>query len=526
MNAYYLNQIGSEMFLDTALMKESAVSHSKELNYIPRSRSSSIAKVFFNIFPGDTPDYITIPKNYAVTTTVDSKTLNFLTSDSVIIRRDANNQYISSEVEVYEGSIVTERYTAADAKRYILQSKNMDNTSISVKVTNESSNTYYTQSDYLYGLDETSTVFFVQGYAANQYEIVFGDNVIGKRPTQGSVVEITYRDTVGDAGNGAFSFKKTSSIDGYTSITITTVEASKYGSERETLDQIKFNAPRFYETKNNAVVASDFRSLTIQKFPQIESVIAYGGEEADLPQYGAVIVAVKPYGSNIISDDLRANIKAYLETKTLTTEVVITEPEYFYIGVTSLVSYDPVTLSVSPGQLKSDVETGIINFSNTYLNKFGNDFRYSKLLSYIDSINTSIESNETDIVVIYKWIPEKGFSQKFSFSYDNSITSFKSTLFTYVKSGVTYTSAFLSAVDGVISIYEYINDSTTSLIESNIGTVNYTTGLVSILLEVTNYSNYIGFQAELKNKDFISKKNKVLIIDPTFLQATVQKVIE
>lgn len=521
--AYNLNQVGSEMFLDTAQMKESAVSHAKELNYVPRSRTSSSAKVVFNIFPGDLPDFITIPKNYAVTTTVDSKTLFFVTQEDVIVRRDSNNQYISPETILKEGSFVVERFTAVTGKVYILQSRNIDSMSITVKV----NGILYSLAENLFGVNKNSKIYFIQGHSANQYEVVFGKGQFGVLLVNGDQIEIVYRDTLGEGGNGAFSFKKTSSISGYTNITITTINAARFGAERESLDQIKFNAPRFFPTKGVAVTGMDFQSLAIKQFPQIESVIAFGGEQLENKIYGSVVLAVKAQGADTISDDLRLNIKNYLETKTLTTEVLVIDPEYFFISIISSIYYDAVNLSINTGQLKTDIDIAIVKYGTLFLNKFGNDFRYSSLLSYIDGVSPSITSNETDIKILYKWTPERNVRQRFSFSFDNPITSLQSTLFSYRHQGITYKSAILEADSlGNISVFEFLSTTVKSVIDSNIGVVDFATGVVSLIVEIADYNRSLNFITTLRNKDFICKRNKILSIDIETLSTEVKKVRE
>lgn len=547
-NNFYLNMIGSEMFLDTAQLRESAVSHAKELNYIPRSRTSAKAVVNVTITPTDTPNYIVIPKFQKFTTTVDNTTLTFSTAAETLVY-PVGSVYTAANLEIYEGSIVTEFFTVSNTSQFVLQSENIDTTSLEVTVitsNTDSTNSIWTKAETLFGLTDTSNVYFVQGYSSNQYELVFGDGVLGRALTNGNLVKVIYRDTLGDLGNGAYAFAKSNNIQGYSSITISSVAAAVDGSERESISSIKFNAPRFFTTQERAVTALDYANLTKARFPQLQAVNAYGGEELDPPQYGRVAISVKPFGTTgLISNSLKNQIVNYLTEKNLTTEPIIVDPEYFYVDVECKVRYNPSVTTNSPAQVKSLAENAIINYGTNNLTDFGSDLRFSKLIADIDDSEQSIISNETTLTLVKRWSPTAGSNSSVSFSFDNPLyyeavlyslpqgheQSLTSSSFTYTATdGTEYTSFF--GDDGLGTINIYTNQSTSNgvqrvIVGGTVGTVDYVTGEVEITANVTEYTgSYISIYGIPKNQDLFATKNKFLLIESSDLLVSVEPVVQ
>jgi hypothetical protein len=551
LNGFYLNMVGSEMFLDTAQLRESIVSHAKELNYIPRSRTSAVAYVDFAIYPpfGAQPSYtpITIPKYYPITSLVDNQTLTFTTSSEILAYPSgfqngvftSSSYYAATNVPVYEGKVVTEYFNVLPNAntRYILSSENVDTNSIEVIVRTSTYPylTLWTRASSIFGLSGTSNVYFIQGYGSNQYELIFGDGTSGTALQNGWVVGVTYRDTNGETGNGAYIFRKTTNIQGiYTTINLTTVTAAADGSERESNTSIAFNAPRFFTTQDRGVTSIDFENLAKAKFPQLQSVNAYGGEELDPPQYGKVAISVKPAGTaGTISQNLKDQIVAYLSTKAITVKPIIVDPEYFYTGVTTDVYYDAKLTTLGSSQIASEVRANVLQFGNDNLVNFGDDLRFSKLVRAIDDSDTSIVGNETTLNIIYRWSPTTGQTSSATFSYDNELYHenilyqlpqghdqvIKSTSFDYYYTPDQKIYSSFLGDDGLGYIYVYTNVNRDGVITRNalgtpVGTVDYYTGTVALSANVYSYSgSYISVYAKLMNKDIYISKNKYLIID-------------
>ena len=553
LNSFYLNMIGTEMFLDTAQLRESAISHSKELNYLPRSKTSAVAYVDITVDPGNrTPAYITIPKNYTFETIAGAQTLYYSVPEDILIR-PINGSYIVSNTAIYEGSIVTEYFNVlANTNLYSLQSENIDTRSVSVYVYESAGSTashVYNMSESLFGLTPTSNSYFIQGYADNKYQLYFGNDVTGRRLSQGNIVKVTYRDTLGELGNGTFIFKKGSAFfddnnNSYTNISVATVKAAAEGSDRESISSIKFNAPRYFPTQGRTITAEDYIAVTKAKFPQLQSVNAFGGEELTPPQYGKVGISVKPYGTvGLISDSLKISIINYLKLKNLTMEPIVIDPEFFYIDIVSTINYNSSVSSKSSAQLKALAENAMINYGNLYLTEFGSDLRYSKFVSTVDNADDAIISNETKLRLIKRWSPSPGTKTTLSFSFDNelfheavqylipqgheSVIISNAFIYTHTDSS-DYNSFIADNGMGALNVYTYqiINGvSTKTVLASNIGTVNYTTGAVVLTTTATSYiGNYIRIYALPKGKDLYSIKNKFLIIESTDISLTMNDI--
>jgi hypothetical protein len=547
MNSFYLNQVGSEMFLDTAKIKESVVSHAKELNYVPRSRASAQSVVDLIVAAPDNPISITIPKYFSFSTVIDSTTLTFSTNETLVIT-PMNGVYRINDVSLYEGEIVNEFFTVSnDTTIFPLRSENINISSIVVTVYSDSSLTdpvVYSRAEDLFGLNSTSEVYFVEGYRANQYQLVFSaSDTIGKKLNNSNVIKVTYRDTVGSLGNGAFSFSPKGTISGR-AVSVVTKVSSRYGAERESLNEIKYNAPRHFQTQNRTVTGDDYRIQILSRFSEIEDAIAYGGELATPPQYGKVIISVKPFGSNqIISSSLSNRIKNFLKGKNLTTEPEIVNPEFFYVNVNSTVYYDRNIIDKNVLDIRSDVISSILNFNNTDLNGFGKNLRVSKLSSAIDNTNVAIVSNDTTAKLVKRISPIANKEEVITFSFGNMIKAllvpssqeqplghppmFTSTPFIVEDSfGSDVIVRLQDNGRGTLFIFTTKPDSTIITIYNNVGTIDYKTGDVYLKLKIKSYvGSYISLLARTVVKDILSSKNSYLLIDSADVNVTMTEMI-
>ena len=232
-------------------------------------------------------------------------------------------------------------------------------------------------------------------YNNNQYEVVFGDGVVGTAIQPGNIVRIKYRSTNGTAGNKASSFSPSSKIENnmYT-VSVATNSIAINGAEAETIDSIKFYAPRHYTTQYRAVTRDDYINLIRERYPQIRTVNVYGGEEADPPQYGRVFISLIPDSTiPLVPDELKYDIIRYLKTKSITTEPYIVDPEYIFIEVSTSVLYDPNATTLTPGALTTAIKNTISDFDMNNLTEFGSDLRKSRLAAAIDNTDNSVISN-------------------------------------------------------------------------------------------------------------------------------------
>lgn len=539
MNSFYLNMVGSEMFLDSSQLTASVVSHAKDLNYLPRSRTSARAQVTFTVDTGGaTPPYVIIPENYVTKSVVDNVNMDF-TTDGALVLIANNGVYTSQPTYIYEGKVVTEYFTVLNGSRFILSSNSVDTNSLKVTVVKssiDSTNSTYTKAETLYGLNSSSEVYFVNGYGDTQYEIVFGDGISGKSIVPGNIVKIKYRSTNGNLGNNARTFAPTKRLDpGNYKVTVTTNLAAVDGSERESIDSIKFNAPRHYASQNRAVTREDYINLILQKYPQIRSVNVYGGEDADPPQFGKVIVSVVPYGTiPIISTELKNDIISYLSGKNITTQPIIVDPEYLFVEIVTNVNYNPALTTNSVDVIRSKVLSQIQSYDSLYLSDFGNDLRKSKLTTMIDSADPSIVSSSTNLRAIYKIRPVRDINTTYNFSFSNQIDrlypavyqpneieAVRTNFFSYNKDNIIYNARIADNGKGILQIYYLTPQSQIVVLEDIIGTVDYITGNMSFVIHPWDYTNSINFYARLASDDIIVQQSKYIEIDYEKLQISV-----
>lgn len=545
MNGVYLNLVGSEMFLDTAQLRESIVSHAKELNYTPRSRTSAVAFVDLTITPTDTPDSITIPKYYEINARTEDNTTYFFATDEAIVIRANNGVYKAANVAVYEGNIVKEVFIANASTRYLLQSANVDVQSINVTVKESNTATVETKwnkETFLFGLDNNDDIYFVQGAEDHLYEVVFGNGDIGKALTDGNLVSIAYRETNGIDANGIESFTAPNAIEGYTNISVVTVLASTSGSEHETDEEIQFNAPRYFPTQNRAVTVEDYIALTKQAFPSLEVVTAYGGEEIEPKQYGKVIVAAKPVGGTKLSTPVKTQIFNFLkERSSISIDPVIVDAEYFFAEVVCEVLYNINLTTRSSRDIQALVEQTIVQWGNDNLQKFGSDLRYSKLIKAIDECEEAIISNNTELRLIKQVEVDTGIPFRISFSFENELkrevssarkiyedttSTIETSLFTYSLNDIDYIAKIKDDTQGNLMVVSTVNG-VIQLLRDKIGTVDYTTGEVTIgELVYDNVGQELEIYGRTKKLDLETKANKILQVESKHLVVSVVGIRE
>lgn len=547
MNGVYLNMIGSEMFLDTAQLRESIVSHAKELNYTPRSRTAAVAYVDITVTPSDTPDSITIPKYYEINGRTENNTTFYFTTDEAIVIRANNGIYKAANVAVYEGNIVKEVFVANASARYLLQSANVDIQSLNVTVKDSTSATEeikWNRETFLFGLDNTDNVYFIQGAEDHLFEIVFGNGDIGKALVDGNVVTVNYRETNGLDANGVETFTAPNAIQGYTGVAITTILAATSGSEHETDEEIKFNAPRYFPTQNRAVTVEDYIALTKQAFPSLEVVTAYGGDETEPKQYGKVIVAAKPVGGTKLSTPLKTQMFNYLkERSSISIDPVIVDPEYFFAEVVTEVLYNINLTTRSARDIQALVEQTILTWGNDNLQKFGSDLRYSKLVRAIDDCEDSIISNNTELRLFKLAEVDIGVPFRIAISFENELkqeisstrkiyedttSTIETSLFTYNLNNVDYLAKIKDDTQGNLVLVSTVNGQV-QLLKDKIGTINYLTGELSIgelIYEDVGVSGELEIYARTKRLDLETRANKILQIDQARLVVAVNGIRE
>ena len=428
-NSYYLNMVANEAFLDTALLRDSVVSHAKTLGYIPFSVTAPRAIVNVTVNSGTTtPETLTIPKGFTFSSNlIDSLSYNFVTLEETTVTK-SNTSFFFEDLEIYEGSLVSYVFNYTENSNpksvFVLPDNNIDTTTISVSVSPNVGNTstqVYNQVTDILDITSTSEAYFLQESKNGNYEIYFGDGVVGKKLNDGAVVTVTYLVTNGVAANQTDGFVSAASIGAYSDIVIDVVDVASGGATRETVDSIKYSAAAQYATQNRLVTTSDYESYIKSKYPSIDSLSVWGGEDETPKVFGKVYISLKPKTNYFISETEKQRIiDEIINPKAIVSvSAEIRDPEFLYLIVESLVQYDPKKTSLDEGTIRNNIRQAILDFRDTNLNKFAGTFVLSKLQDAIDSTNgEAIIGSETFVRVQRRFKPKLNESASYTIQYD------------------------------------------------------------------------------------------------------------
>ena len=345
-NAFYLNMVGNEMFLDSAQLRNSVISRAKQLGYTPRSARGATATLNTLITPSGNPLSVTVAANTKFTTSIDGISYTFVTPEAYSLSQQSDGTFIGS-IDIKEGIPLQHRFTVSTTNpvRYILPNRNTDTTSFKVRIQESSSNTSistYNLASDLSTVNSTSVIYFIQENENNLYEIYFGDNVFGKKPKDGNIVIIDYRICNGSLPNGANNFSSPSSLGGYSTFTVSTTSAAQGGANQESITSIKYNAPMKFQAQDRLVTSNDYKSAVLEENGDIQSLSVWGGEENNPPIYGKVFVCAKPRSGAIISTQRKELIKSQLKQRNvLAIDIEFVDATYLYIVPTIKARYNP-----------------------------------------------------------------------------------------------------------------------------------------------------------------------------------------
>ena len=526
-NAFLLNMSGSEMFMDSAQLRDSVVSHAKDLNYVPQSFRSSEALVNLYVTTSDLAKRtIVVPKGTTFTSRFGAKNYTFTTGENIIlsnIKSNANNTstFYGTDLSLFEGYYVADTFTVnyASPSRYLISNKNVDISSISLIVSedNGASTLTYNRAPSLFDLSSSSQVFFIQGAENDSYEIVFGDGVSGRKPKDNSVIIAEYRVCNGQLPNGANSFVPDTTIDDESDIRVEVVNPASSGAVSESIESIKYNAPRHFTTQERAVTTEDYENLLKLNFPEINAVTAFGGEDLDPPQFGRVFVAVDLNDVDGLPEIKRDEYYRFLRPRSpVSIDPIFVNPAYSYIGIKTVVKYNVDLTNLTPNDIKTIVLNSILEYAQKSLNNFNRVFRYSALLQSIDAAQTSIISNETEVNVIKVYLPtDTGIAETFDIDFNLALDTSKSNAaggYTINSSIFTYKgqSARLSDNAGQITVISSMNGA----IIDTVGVIDYDTGLMQFSsFTVDSYvGNGIKIYAVPRSRDISTINNVILNI--------------
>jgi len=524
--AFYTNMVANEMFLDSAVLRPSVVSHAKAIGYLPSSRRASKA-ILTIVAPGSTnTTYLSRGTEFVGTDPAGTQH-RFILLDTVY----ANGLTQKFEnIEIYEGTLRRMSYVFDGTKKagsiLVIPNDKIDISTIKVRVkASASDNTgmedVWSYADSYIDLTADSKVYFLQEKETGMYELFFGDNFLGKTPTPGSVVIVEYLETSADEANGIDAFS--ASVTGLGTITVNSVSSG--GSLEESVASIKFLAPRFYKSQSRAVTEDDYTSAVMKEYPNTDSVYVYGGETVIPPQYGKVFIALKPKSGSALTTSEKINLANTLKKNrsvvSITPEIV--DPDYIDLVLDCLVTYDPSLTSVNVGTLKALIVAYLFIYSSSTLETFGSNFYVSKISNGIDQLNSGILGNQITVklrktVNLSKLVASKGITIDFKnplyHPHEGHSSIITSTIISHKNNDGVIVNNVYVADDGYgkLNLITITSEGMRSIVYTNIGTIDYMQGTLKFNTSFSPVSSGSLFTitVEPAHSDIFVFENKII----------------
>ena len=559
-SAFNSNLVVNESFLDSATLRENVVSLARNIGYVPRSKTAARASVKFQVATNTNSPTMTLQPGLVCVGTQDDTDFVFSISES--ITTTVNNglaQFGTTQqpINILEGTFLTSQFTVDGSleQRFILDNSNIDTSSIVVYVRGSADpglGKQYRIIDNIVNVTSVSETYLIQEIQDEKYELLFGDGTFGKKLENGAVITVQYIVTSGAAGNGprvftfagsftdkdeAVSTLPASIIVPSTVPTVDTIQAASNGGDIESLDSIKYFAPRLYSAQYRAVTARDYESIIQTVYPNTETVSVVGGEELDPPQFGTVFITIKPKNGDFVSDFDKTQILQKLKSYSLTgINQQIVDLQVLYVEIESFIYYDSTAVSNV-----NDLNTKISNALTTYsrsgdVNRFGGRFKYSKVLNVIDNIDKAITSNITRVKIRRNLNALINQFAQYELCFGNQFNvkpgglNIKSTGFKIQGNTNTVYITDTPNADmqtGVISIVRKDTQSGTNVVVvKSAGTVDYVKGEVNLttinITETDKVNNIVEVQAFPESNDVIGLQD--LYLDFNIPSSTINMV--
>jgi len=544
-NTYYTafntNMVVNELFLESATLRDNVVALAKQLGYTPKSVIAPTAKVSFTVnFSGSIPtdSQIILKKGTGFIANYDNTLYQYSVVDD-IKQSIVSGTAAFDNIDIKEGTLVTNTYTVNTSlknQRYIIENQSVDTSTIRVRVYASAQTSLFDEYKYannILDVDSESKIYFLSEIEDERYEIFFGDGVLGKKLENNQKIEISYLITNGPDTNGVkeFTFNGVfSDISGNTnypftvSINSSQTQAASGGAEIESIDTIKYNAPKYFGTQNRAVTAQDYAAIARNIYPAIADIITFGGEEQEPPAYGQVFLAIKPSNSAFLSSVTKQQIKNDLKkymVASVTPEIL--DPSILYIELDSKIYYDTSKTEESQEQIRSKVISGINSYiQRSDTEKFNGKFRYSKFVGVIDDADRSINSNLTTVTMRKDFYPqinssfyyEVCYQNAFDIDCDNPVMSSTG----FVVSEYPTRTVYLEDRGGKIVLYRLdpLTGSKIVLNDSQ-GDINYEKGEIMLydltIIKGSFADNKIELRVKPRSNDIVAKREVYLDVD-------------
>lgn len=541
--AFRTNFMFNEMDLRTANIYENVASTASTFGYIPASQIGATLNVDVTIIPDNSstaPSSITITQDNGFSGALDNVSYTFYPTTETSINYDSvNNQYLFSGLSVKQGAWKYYSYTISSndsVESFSIPSTSIDTTTLNVSIypsTDSSTYTVWNEVTSGYDLGSSSEYYFLRLNRDGYYEIEFGDGTILAKPVYGSIVVVNYMETAGTAGNNISTVDVLGTIGGYTNITVVATDSalSAGGTAAEGIESIRQAAPLVFQTVGNAVTDTDYVALTKKLYSNASDVIAYGGETATEPKPGYVYVAVKPVTGTTLTTTQKSEVYDLLSAVNVgSITPIIIDPNYIYINVTCPIIYNPKKTVLPQQSLINKYVTAFGSYSDSYLGEFNDNFSYANLVTYISSVDTSVSDYTITTQYEQRFVPTLNTVGIYTFSFSHAIIAGSVLIENFMISDVNFSGYTYSMYDdsnGNISLWK-TNGTTPVKMQSNIGTVNYTTGYISLTSfnPVSITADYVSVYVTPVTTDqsLASVSNSILQIGTASVTATTSNV--
>ena len=541
-NTYYTafntNMVVNELFLDSATLRDNVVSLAKQLGYTPKSITAPQASVDMSLtFAGTAPAEVTIKAGSGFVTNYDGSLYRFILKDNMKVPV-VNSVATFTNIPIFEGSQIVSSniFDTSITQRFIIENAGTDINTLNVRVFESSqSSTFkdYKRANNILDVGADDEVYFVSEIEDEKYEIFFGDGVLGKKLENANVIELSYIVTNGTATNGAktFTFNGLMEDENGTTITlpfsITSINTSSIasgGADIETIDKIKFNAPKFFGSQNRAVTGNDYKAIVRNIYPAVSDIIVFGGEEQVPPAYGKVFLSVKPTEAATLSSFTKNELKQELKKFSVASiRPEFIDPSILFLELTSDIYYSSTKTQLLPTEIATKASTAIVEYLKTsQTEKFNGKFRYSKFIGVIDNSDISINSNVTNVTMRKDFIAQINASSFYEICYQNPflidcnnpvVTSTGMTVFEFPN-----VTSFLEDRNGKLVLYRLDPVSGDKiLLDDSIGTVDYERGEIVMnnftILKGTFSDNRVELRVKPRNRDIEVKREMYLDVD-------------
>lgn len=514
--AYMANMTATESFLDSAQLRANVVSHAQKLSYTPKSRTASTAIVNLKVTPASTQSkfIVTCNKGSSFINTIGNVSYSFTNQNDVTLVKAADGNYYADNVELKQGNLLRQRFLySQNTKSIEIPNKDIDVSTMKVYIRSSLSDTEaveYQRAENIIDVDTTSLVYYLFESTTGNYTMEFGKDVLGKNPDVGAIIDIEFVSVEKTHANGLKALIGATPIGGHSNITVTVKTEAYGGAERDTIERIKFLAPKVYEAQNRAVRDTDYETIMIREFPFIKSAKSWGGEKNSPPYYGKVFLCAIPQAGFVIADSVKTIIENRLSqfaVAGITPEIV--DAEFIGLKLSVGILFDESQNNETFAQISSNLKQIIQKYNEDYLRTFDFWYNNSLLMKQINASLKSIYSIEIDKTAFINFTTKGGTRTLYSFDFINQVRPGSLLIENVIFDSNATNQSITDDSEGNI-VAKYTKNGVQ--VADAIGTIDYQTGAVMFAAMILNSAeNQV--EVALEQDNFYTRRNKVVYID-------------